>query len=135
MLLQSEFVQAEIDAAAGDVDQSLKRLEKMQLTARNLHAPLPAHYWFVSADAVARQGRSADAEALFRKAIVAEPRERQAYANLALLRNLRGDRSGSRAILREMTTVLRDESTRRFAADSLEHWGDAEGARQFSQKK
>jgi tetratricopeptide (TPR) repeat protein len=128
----SEFLLAQIDVAEQHPEAALPRLENIQHMGQATHTPLPKHYWFVSADAVARQGRTADAEALFRRAIASEPEERQAYANLALLRRMAGDPAGARAVLQQMIAANDNRASREFAVESLRHWGDDEGARQFA---
>lgn len=129
--MEADFLLAQIALAAHDESEALKRLDAVQKESAATRTPPPKHYYFVAADLLARRGASSDAEQMFARAIAAEPGERQAYANLALLQYMRHDVAAARATLAQMISANDDRATVEFAAGSLEHWGDREGARMF----
>ncbi len=81
--------------AFATLDEASRRAEALRLgRVRELES--------VRADALARAGRPAEAEAAYAREIAAFPEDLPAYANLAVLRFLRGDRAGVDAVLADM---------------------------------
>ncbi|HEY0141236.1 MAG TPA: sulfatase-like hydrolase/transferase [Thermoanaerobaculia bacterium] len=70
---------------------------------------------FVRGDLLARMNRLDEAKAAFRAEIAAFPRERRAYASLAVVQWMEGDRAAARATLSEFTRALPVPASRAFA--------------------
>lgn len=74
---------------------------------------------FVRGDLLARMNRLDEAKAAFRAEIEAFPRERRAYASLAIVQWMQGDRAAARSTMNAYTRVLPTPASRAFAEKVL----------------
>ena len=74
---------------------------------------------FVRGDLLARLQRMEEAKAAFRAEIAAFPRERRAYASLAIVQWMEGDRAAARATMNAFTRALPAPTSRAFAEKVL----------------
>lgn len=118
------FLSARIAASEHDYARTVALLGQSEVARRNTGESLPRGFHYVAGDALAHVGRVAEAEKEMELAIASEPAEVQPYADLALLHFMRGDRDGARATLERMIAARPSADTVRFAAESLERWGD-----------
>jgi tetratricopeptide (TPR) repeat protein len=83
---------------------------------------------FVRADALARQGRAAEAEAAYRRHIAAFPKHLQSYANLAVLAFVQGRRGEVDAILEQMAGAAPGAEAYRVAEKTMAAFADRRAA-------
>ena len=93
---------AEVKMRAGDAAGALAVVEQAEARANELQLSSVYNLKFMRGDALARLNRMDEAEAAFRAEIVAFPAHSQAYANLAVIRFVRGDREAVRRLMDEM---------------------------------
>jgi choline-sulfatase len=107
------FLSARIAAAQRDHPRALALFDEVQHAHAESGESLPQHFDYAVADTLARSGRVPEAVAAFGRAIDAEPRDRRAYADLALLQFAGGDAAGADATLARL--VARNPAQREFA--------------------
>jgi len=132
--VEALFLMARIAQTRGDYGGALRLLEVEEEARRKNAGSQPEHYHFVLADVLAHLGRMDEARAQFREEIAAEPRNLQAYSDLALIDFLAGNREGAMATLQEMVEKNPTKDAYLFAAGGLEKWGDKENASKFRQR-
>lgn len=88
------LVLAEVKMQAGDAAGALAVVEQAQARADELRLSSVYNLEFLRGDALARLNRMEEAEAAFRREITAFPAHSHAFANLAVIRFIRGDRAG-----------------------------------------
>ncbi|HVT04217.1 MAG TPA: sulfatase-like hydrolase/transferase [Thermoanaerobaculia bacterium] len=122
------ILQAQILTAQRQYDAALATLAKggVDPTAKPV-----ALYHFARADALARSGRTAEAEAEFQEEIRLFPQELDAYGNLAALYWFSGSRAKARSTIDQMVRTNPGPAARRSAAETLLGLGDNEGAGRF----
>lgn len=118
-------LQAQILTAEGQNDAALQVLAGIRSDPSDKPVAL---LHFARADALARAGRTADAEREFKEEIRLFPRELESYANLAALYWFGGAQTKARALLEEMVRANPGPDTRRFAADTLAGFGGGKGS-------
>ena len=106
------LVLAEVRIQAGDPAGALEVVEQAQERAKELQLSSVYNLEFLRGDALARLNRGDEAEAAFRREIAAFPAHLHAYANLAVIRFIRGDRGGVDRLMDEM--VQANPSPRAF---------------------
>src|SRR5581483_7137246 len=132
--VEALFLMARIAQTRGDYGGALRLLEVEEEARRKNAGSQPEHYHFVLADVLAHLGRMDEARVQFREEIAAEPRNLQAYSDLALIDFLAGNREGAMATLQEMVEKNPTKDAYLFAAGGLEKWGDKENASKFRQR-
>jgi arylsulfatase A-like enzyme/Flp pilus assembly protein TadD len=106
------LVLAEVRIQAGNPAGALEVVEQAQERAKELQLSSVYNLEFLRGDALARLNRGDEAEAAFRREIAAFPAHSHAYANLAVIRFIRGDRGGVDRLMDEM--VQANPSPRAF---------------------
>ncbi|HLA79912.1 MAG TPA: sulfatase-like hydrolase/transferase [Vicinamibacteria bacterium] len=86
----SLLLRAEVRIQSGNGAGALASVEEAERRAAQLHMGPVYNLEFLRADALARVGRMADAQAAYRKEIEAYPQHLLAYTNLAVLHHLEG---------------------------------------------
>src|SRR5438034_262171 len=79
---------------------------------------------FGRADIRARLGRVPEAKAAFEEEIANFPRDRDAYASLAVLQWLEGDRAASERTMQRLVRAMPDKQTYLFVSQSYQQIGD-----------
>ncbi|OFV80952.1 MAG: hypothetical protein A2Y78_00355 [Acidobacteria bacterium RBG_13_68_16] len=122
------LVLAEVKIQAGNPVGALEVVEQAQARAKELQLSSVYNLEFLRGDALARLNRGDEAEAAFRREIAAFPAHSHAYANLAVIRFIRGDRAGVDRLMDEM--VRANPSPRAFliAATTYGTLGEKEKA-------
>jgi len=128
------LVMAEVKLKAGHPESALEVVDKAQVYASALKLTSVYNLEFLRGDALARLNRPDEAEAAFRREIAAFPTHAQAYANLAVIRFIRGDREGASGLLEAMARANPSPRTFEVAASTLEALGDREGAAAFRRR-
>jgi choline-sulfatase len=128
------FLAAQIAAARHDFAHALELLNATQQTCRQSHESLPRGFHYAAGDALAHIGKTADAEHEFEAEIAVDPHDVQPYADLALLQIMRRDRAAALQTIDRMATANPSRDTYRFAADSLERWGEHQAAAEWRAK-
>jgi arylsulfatase A-like enzyme/Tfp pilus assembly protein PilF len=119
---------AEVHARRGAYDEALAVLGRAQARAGELGLAPVFKLEFVRADALARKGAVAEAEAAYRREIAAFPSHLQAYANLAVLKFLQRDRAAVDQLLERMVHAAPGPEAHRLAEKTLAALGDRRGA-------
>jgi tetratricopeptide (TPR) repeat protein len=114
---------AEAMVRAGRTAEALGQVERAAARARQLRTAPVWNLEFVRGDALARANRLDEAEAAFRAEITAFPRNTQAFTSLAVLRSLKGDRTGVDLLLEAMYSATPTRKTALLAAGTLESLG------------
>jgi arylsulfatase A-like enzyme/Flp pilus assembly protein TadD len=127
------LVVAEVKLRAGKPAEALQFVDKAQAYARDLRLPSVYNLEFLRGDALARLNRMDEAEAAYGREISAFPRHSQAYANLAVLHFLRGDRTGVDRLVGEMVRANPSRRTYLLAAATYEAFGEKEKAVRWRQ--
>jgi tetratricopeptide (TPR) repeat protein len=113
---RAAVVGAEVDLRRGQFGAALDRVQKAADRLRAQGAPPVAGLAFVRGDALARLGRTAEAEGALREEIRQFPGAARAYASLALVVALLGRPDESPAILEAMQRARPGPETARLAA-------------------
>jgi tetratricopeptide (TPR) repeat protein len=128
------FLAARIAAHDHDYARTVALLQETERARAKTGESLPRGFHYVAGDALAHLGRTAEAEREMELEIAHDPHDVQPYADLALLRIMRGDRAASFATLERMVAANPSRDTIRFAADSLDRWGEHEAAKKWRQR-
>jgi len=118
------FLSARIAASERDYARTISLLAASDAARRVTGESLPRSFHYVAGDALAHLGRMADAEREMELAIAGAPHDVQPYADLALMHLMSGDRPGAFSTLDRMIAATPSPETVRFAADSLDKWGE-----------
>lgn len=129
------FLAARIAAAQHDFARAVELLKVTNDTCHQDGESLPRGFHYAAGDALAHLGRTADAEREFAAEIAADPHDVQPYADLALLQIIRRDRAAALQTIDRMAAANPSRDTYRFAADSLERWGEHDAAARWRKKK
>ena len=130
------LIMADVKLREGKPADALEVVGRAEKFMQELRLPAVYDLDFLRGDALARLNRMDEAEAAFRREIAAFPAHSQAYANLAVIRFLRGDRAGVERLLEQMTAAAPSARTYLLAAttcDSLGEKGAAEAWRRRAQ--
>jgi tetratricopeptide (TPR) repeat protein len=125
------FLAARIAAAQHEFARALDLLKVTNDTCHQDGESLPRGFHYVAGDALAHIGRTADAEREFEAEIAADPHDVQPYADLALLQIMRRDRAAALRTIDRMAAANPSRDTYRFAAESLDRWGEHQEAEQW----
>jgi arylsulfatase A-like enzyme/tetratricopeptide (TPR) repeat protein len=117
------LVTAEVKLQAGKPAEALEVVDRAEASARELRLKSIYDLEFLRGDALARLNRVNEAEAAFRMEIAAFPEHAQAYANLAVLRFLQGDRAGYERLIGEMSHANPSPRTYLLAALTFDALG------------
>jgi choline-sulfatase len=128
------FLAAQIAAAQHDFGRALELLKATEQTCRESRESLPRGFHYVVGDALAHIGKTADAEREFEAEIAADPHDVQPYADLALLQIIRGDRTAALQTIERMAAANPNVDTYRFAAESLDRWGEHQAAAKWKKR-
>ncbi len=111
---------AEIASARGDYAGALRIVDDAERMAAERELEPVYRLEFVRADALARAGRVDESRAAYAREIAAFPNDLRAYANLAVLQFLTGDRRGAEATLQSMVRANPTAGARALAARTRE---------------
>jgi choline-sulfatase len=128
------FLAAQIASARHDFARALELLKVTEQTCRESHESLPRGFHYAAGDALAHIGRTADAEGEFEAEIGADPHDVQPYADLALLQIIRRDRAAALQTIDRMAAANPNVDTYRFAAESLDRWGEHQAAAKWRKR-
>jgi tetratricopeptide (TPR) repeat protein len=131
----AQFLLARIVAARHDFPSALDLLKVVERTCRESGESLPRGFHYAAGDALAHIGRTAEAEREFAAEIAADPHDVQPYADLALLQIMRRDRAAAFQTIDRMAAANPSRDTYRFAADSLDRWGEHDAAARWKKKE
>ena len=109
------FLEARVAVARRDYSSALAMIERCEADARASNASLPSHFHYVAGDVYAHSGRTADAQREFEKEIAIDPHDVQAYADLALLSLIGGDRSAADRTIDAMLAANPTAEAKAFA--------------------
>jgi choline-sulfatase len=116
---------AQISSRANRPQDALALVAEADRLRAERHAGNVEQLELARGEALARLDRFDEAAAAFAREIAAYPADRQAYAELAFLRSLRGDRAGAREVLQAMVHANPGRPALLFAAKSAALTGDA----------
>ncbi|MFH1175766.1 MAG: sulfatase-like hydrolase/transferase [Acidobacteriota bacterium] len=115
---------AEVLIRTGKLDKALEAVGEAERRARELRLPVVYRLEFFRGDALARLNRLGEAEAAYEKEIAAFPDHAQAFANLAVLHFLRGDREGVHRLMEAMAAANPSRRTCLLAASTYQALGN-----------
>ncbi|MBK5258388.1 MAG: sulfatase-like hydrolase/transferase [Thermoanaerobaculia bacterium] len=129
MVLEAQILtkQQKLSEALAEVNRALE-------TARAGGIAVPALLHYVRGDLLARMNRIDDAIAAFNEEIRLYPRDRQAYANLAVIYLLTGRRDEAQATMRRLVAANPSPASYELAAKTFAELGDAKGAAEWRRK-
>jgi choline-sulfatase len=122
------LVMAEVKIREEKPADALEVVERAETYAQQLRLSAIYNLEFLRGDALARLNRVAEAEAAFRREIAAFPGHAQAYANLAVMRFIQGDRAGVDRLVDEMARANPSPRTYALAASTYETLGEKQKA-------
>ncbi len=122
------LVGAEVRTRQGDYAGALARLDEAQARAGATGIDAVYNLEALRADALARSGRTREAEAAYRREVAAFPGHLVAHARLAALLFAQGRRDEGRAAVEAMVAANPNPQARRVAVVTLEAVGDRTGA-------
>ncbi len=128
------LVMAEVKLKAGQPARALEVVDQAEVYARQLRLEKVYNLEFLRGDALARLNRPDEAEAAFRREIELFPAHNQPYANLAVIRFIRGDREGASRLIEEMVRVNPSPRAFELAATTLETLGNRAAAEAYRRK-
>jgi choline-sulfatase len=117
------FLKARVAGARHDYAQTVELAMRAREEQTRTGASLPRRFHYVLADGLAHLNRLPEAKREFEAEIVAEPHDVQAYADLALVQMIGGDRAGAGATLDRLIAADPAPEVARFAAQSRAKWG------------
>jgi arylsulfatase A-like enzyme/Tfp pilus assembly protein PilF len=109
---------AEVSARRRHFDEALSRLDQAEMTARQSGEGEVYRLQFVRGDIYAQMSRNPDAIASFQKEIAAFPNDLDAYARLAIVFAISGDRAGAERALNQMVSANPTPLAKRLAAET-----------------
>jgi len=133
-LPSSLVLAAEIRARSGDLPGALARLDEATRLAQAMRLDGVPGLEFQRADALARLGRAAEAEAAYRREIARFPRHLQAWANLGVVLFLQGRVADLDRLMEEMTAANPGSAAREVAAKTFDALGDRKRAASWRRK-
>jgi Flp pilus assembly protein TadD len=113
----------------GKLDEALADFDRAVAICESQHRHLLPGLQFQRGDALARMGRSAEAEAAFQKEIELYPRNPRPYKNLILLYVTEGKNDAATQLIFAMEKAAPTPPTYLAISDTLRVVGDANGAR------
>lgn len=122
------LAQAEVRRDPSTVSQALAMIEEARREASSRQMPPVALLDFVRGDILARMGRVADARAAFEEEIAHFPHDREAYASLAVLQWLEGDRAASNRTMQRLILAIPGHETYAFISQTYRQIGDQTAA-------
>lgn len=122
---------AEIQIQQGDFRSALATADAAEARARPMRIAAIPRLEYVRGDALARMNRADEAEAAYRREIEHFPDELQAFANLAILRFVRGDERGYTSTLDDMIRHNPRPAAYDLAARTAGAVGDRRNAARF----
>ena len=125
------LVSAEVKLRAGKPAEALQEIERAQAVFAERRMGSVYNLEFLRGDALARMSRLEEAEAAFRAEIRAFPAHSEPYANLAVLRFMKGDRPELDKLLNEMVRANPSPRSYLLAASTLDALGQKERAAAF----
>lgn len=125
------LLRAEILLAGGDLTAALATVEEAERRLRDAGGSSLPRLEFLRGDLLARTDRPDEAAAAYRKEIDRYPSNLQAWANLAIIRIILGERAEARALLDEMVRRNPHPRARELAAATWNAFGETEEARRF----
>jgi len=127
------LIVAEVRLRVGDPGQALEIVNQAEARARELKQPQVFNLEFLRADALARLNRPDEAAAAYGREIGAFPGHAQAYANLAVIYFIRGDRAGVDRLMAEMARANPSRRSYLLAAATYEAFRQNEKAARWRQ--
>jgi arylsulfatase A-like enzyme/Flp pilus assembly protein TadD len=115
---------AEIRTRVGDLPGALAQLEEADRLARTMRLDSVPGLEFQRADALARLGRAAEAEAAYQREIALFPRHLQAWANLGVLMYLQRRTADLDRLMEKMAAANPGPAAPLVAAKTFEALGD-----------
>ena len=116
---RSLVLMAELQRAAGQLEDALRTIALAESRAAELHTLPPLGLDHVRGDLLARLDRPQEAVVAYQREIERYPHHLQAYANLALIHLIEGRRSEAVAVLNGMKRANPHEGADRLAARTL----------------
>ncbi len=117
-----------------NLQPALALIDRISAEAQENHLGAIEGLDFARGDLLARMNRFDDAINAFKREIAAYPHGKQAYANLALVYALKGDRGQALAALELMATNSPNRRTYLFAAHTLDQLNDPSDAALWRQR-
>ncbi|TAM56716.1 MAG: tetratricopeptide repeat protein [Acidobacteria bacterium] len=118
------LVMAEVQLGEGKPADALATVERAAQRANELRFPQVYNLEYLRGDALARLNRMPEAEAAFRREIAAFPAHSRAYANLAVIRFIQGDRAGVAQLMDAMARANPTGQTYLLAATTFGSLGE-----------
>ncbi len=125
---------ARVRTAQGRLEEALELVETTRRQVAGAAAGPVESLAFVHGDLLARLNRNREAEVAFREEIERFPRQRQPYANLALLLVVDGRPAEAHALLEQLGKRNPSRETYLFAAKTLEYLGDRHTAEDWKRR-
>ena len=126
------LIGAEVRTRQGDYAGALARLDEAQARAGATGIDAVYNLEALRADALARAGRTREAEAAYRREVAAFPGHLVAHARLAALLFAQGRRDEGRAAVEAMVAANPNPRARQVAVVTLAAVGDSTGAARFA---
>ena len=117
------LVAAEVMRARGDLAGALAALDAAEARAKELGVPKLYRLDFLRGDILARMDRPEDAAAAYRREIASFPTHTQAYANLAIVYFVQGNRAEVERTLAAMVEANPHPGARALAARTRKEFG------------
>jgi len=125
------LVLAEVKLHAGKPAEALQAIDSAQAVFAEKRMGSVYNLEFLRGDALARMNRLEEAEAAFRAEIRAFPAHSEPYANLAVIRFMKGDRPELDKLLNEMVRANPSPRSYLLAASTLDALGEKVKAASF----
>jgi choline-sulfatase len=122
--LAAIVLEAQVAARANRPQDALARVAEVDRLRADRHVTNVEQLELVRGEALGRLNRADEAAAAFQREIAAYPEDKQAYAELAILHVVRGDRAGAREVLEQMVHANPNRPAYLLAAKTAALVGD-----------
>jgi choline-sulfatase len=128
------LLMAEVHLSKNEIPEALALLDPLHQKVATAGHPPVQRLEYLRGDALARQGRSPEAEAAFREEIQRFPANARAYQGLIFLLASQQRFNEIDPIIQAMTAASPTRDTYLLAAETVERLGDEQGARVWRQR-
>ncbi|MFZ2490290.1 MAG: sulfatase-like hydrolase/transferase [Thermoanaerobaculia bacterium] len=129
--VQAQVLAAQVFARTGQLDRAMQMIQQADADIAQRQLGPVSLLEYTRGDILARQNRFDEAIAAFEKELSLFPDDREAYASLAVVHWLRGEKDAARKTMERLVRAFPSAESRAFAAKTFRELGDERVAKSF----